>query len=451
VIILRRVRRIAVVCLALAFVPAAHASGPAVSIQASGTSGPAPLSVTLTASGDPATYHWDLGDGTTADGPVVQHVYPAGRFVAQVTATGAGGTSQARVTITSLGLTLGAPKVGSYGQRIRFHGRTVPLLKNVRVGLYRGERRIASAKTDREGRISVRGRIGAPGSQYTLRYAGATSNAVVLAVRPGLDTAFHGTGQVGRELSFVARERPAGAGQLTVRVWHNGHLLGTHTGQDRLRIALRTRRPGTYRLLASIAPAAGYVANKRVAEQIVYVPALRIGSRGPSVLALERRLHELHYALAGVDGYYGFDTADAVVAFQKLHGLPRTGTTDARFWRALSVAHVPFARYPGTHVEVSKELQVLLMVRNGEVTLVVPVSTGATGNTPLGVFHVYSKVPGYNAKQMYYSSFFIGGFAIHGYHDVPYYPASHGCVRIPIWVAIRVYSLIDYGTTVYIY
>ena len=444
-------RRAAVVFLALAFVPAAHASGPAVSIQASATNGPAPLSVTLTASGDPALYHWDLGDGTTADGPIVQHVYPAGRFVAQVTATGAGGTSQAQVTITSLGLTLGAPKVGSYGQRLRFHGRTVPALKNVHVGLYRGEQRVASAKTDKKGRLSLRGRVGAPGSQYTLRYAGATSNAVVLAVRPGLDTAFHGSGQVGQALSFTARERPAGAGTLKVSVYHDGHLLGAHSGQSRLRIKLRTRRPGTYRVRVTIAPASGYVANNRVVEQIVFVPSLRVGSRGPSVLALERRLHELHYALGAVDGYYGFDTSDAVVAFQKLRGLPRTGTTDARFWRALSVAHVPFARYPGTHVEVSKELQVLLMVRNGEVTLVVPVSTGATGNTPLGVFHVYSKVPGYNAKEMYYSSFFIGGFAIHGYHDVPYYPASHGCVRIPIWVAIRVYSLIDYGTAVYVY
>ena len=73
-------RRAAVVFLALIFVPAAHASGPAVSIQASATNGPAPLSITLTASGDPALYHWDLGDGTTADGPVVQHVFPAGRF-----------------------------------------------------------------------------------------------------------------------------------------------------------------------------------------------------------------------------------------------------------------------------------------------------------------------------------------------------------------------------------
>jgi lipoprotein-anchoring transpeptidase ErfK/SrfK len=52
---------------------------------------------------------------------------------------------------------------------------------------------------------------------------------------------------------------------------------------------------------------------------------------------------------------------------------------------------------------------------------------------------------------MYFSSFFVGAFAIHGYHSVPPYPASHGCVRIPLWAATRIYSLVDYGTNVYIY
>jgi peptidoglycan hydrolase-like protein with peptidoglycan-binding domain len=181
------------------------------------------------------------------------------------------------------------------------------------------------------------------------------------------------------------------------------------------------------------------------------VPALGPGSRGVSVLGLEQRLNQLHFALSRVDGYYGPDTSDAVVAFQKLHGLARTGRVDLRFWRELDRAAIPPARYGGDHVEVSKERQVLFIVRGGQVTLIVPVSTGATGNTPVGSWHVYSKVPGYNAKEMYYSSFFIGGFAIHGYHSVPAYPASHGCVRIPLWVAQRVYSLIDYGTPVYIY
>jgi peptidoglycan hydrolase-like protein with peptidoglycan-binding domain len=436
---------------ALVFAPAAHASGPAVTASGTPASGPAPLTVTLTASGDPALYHWDLGDGTTADGPVVQHAYPAGRFTATVTATGAAGTSQAQVTIASVGLALSSPRVGSYQQLLRFHGRVIPALAGVRVGLYRGEQRVATTRADKKGRISIRGRVGGPGSQYTLRYAGAVSNAVAPAVRPGLDTAFRGTGQVGKPLTVTARERPAEAGTITVQVWRNRHRVGTHTGHGRLRVRLATGRSTTYRVVVSVAPAGGYTANRRVLEEIVFEPNLRVGSGGPSVLALEQRLHELHYALSSVNGYYGTDTSDAVVAFQKLHGLPRTGTTDARFWRELQVAHVPAPRYPGTHVEVSKELQVLLMVRGGRVTLVVPVSTGATGNTPVGLWHVYSKVPGYNAKEMYYSSFFIGGFAIHGYHDVPYYPASHGCVRIPIWVATRVYALIPYGTAVYVY
>jgi hypothetical protein len=448
------VRRAAILVTALgfAFAPAAHAAPPVVSVQASPSSGPAPLTVTLTASGDPAAYHWDLGDGTAADGPVVQHVYPAGRFVARVTATAlTGETSQAQVTITSLGVTLAAPRVGSYGQLASFHGRLVPALKGARVALYRGSRRVATARTGRGGRYTVRGRVGLPGARYTVGYGGAVSNPVALAVRPGLDTAFAGSGQVGRPLSLVARVRPAGAGTLTVRVWRSGHLLKARRGAARLRIRLGTRRSVTYRIRALVTPAQGYVANSRLLVRTVFVPALRVGSTGPSVYGLEQRLNELHYALGAVDGYYGVDTSDAVVAFQKLHGLPRTGVTDARFWRELEAAHVPAPRFGGDHVEVSKELQVLFFVHDGEVTLIVPVSTGATGNTPVGLWHVYSKVPGYNAEEMYYSSFFIGGFAIHGYHDVPYYPASHGCVRIPIWVAIRVYSLIDYGTAVYVY
>jgi N-acetylmuramoyl-L-alanine amidase len=449
-----RVRRAVIVVAALAFAPAAHAAPPAVSVQASATSGPAPLTVILTASGDLATYHWDLGDGSTADGPTVQHAYAAGRFTARVTATAPSGeTSRAQVTISSLGLTLRAPHVGRYRQLLGFRGRLVPGLKGVRVGLYRGDQRVASSKTRKGGRFSLHGRVSTPASVYTVRYRGAVSNPVTLAVRPQLAAAFTGSGQIGRPLALTVRERPSAAGQLTVKVWRAGRLFAARTGAGRIRIRLSTRRATTYRVVVALTPAQGYAATRRSFQQTVFLPDLRLGSRGPSVLGLEQRLHQLHYALGRVDGYYGLDTSDAVVAFQKLHGLPRTGATDLRFWRALDRAAIPRARHEGArlHIEVSKELQVLFLVRSGQVSLIVPVSTGATGNTPPGVWHVYSRVPGYNAEQMYYSSFFVGAFAIHGYHSVPPYPASHGCVRIPIWVAPRVYSLIDYGTTVYIY
>ena len=76
--------------------------------------------------------------------------------------------------------------------------------------------------------------------------------------------------------------------------------------------------------------------------------------------------------------------------------------------------------------------------------------TGATGNTPIGEWHVYRKVAGFDWV-LYYPSYFLRGFAVHGYPDVPPYPASHGCARIPMWVATKVYADIPEGSAVYVY
>ncbi len=446
------VRRAAVVLAALAFAPAAHATPPAVTAQATPSTGAAPLTVTLAATGDTATYHWELGDGGTADGPLVQHTYAAGRFTAHVTATNLlGETSQATVVITATGITLVGPGRGHYQQLARFHGRLVPAVKGARLALYRNGTRIATVRADRGGKFFVRGRVGTPDARYTVRYAGAVSKAVALAVRPGLDTTFSGSGRLGTPLSLLVRERPAMAGTVSVKVWRGHRLVAGRSFHGRLRLRLPTGSAGAFRVRLTLQPAPGYLAARRVLERIVFTPSLGPGSAGPSAFELDRRLHDLRYALGRIDGYYGQDDIDAVFAFQKLHDLPRTGRVDARFWIELQRAGIPQARYPGDHVEVSKGRQVLFLVRDGKVALIVQVSTGASGNTPLGHWRVYSKVPGFNAKAMYFSSFFVGAFAIHGYHSVPPYPASHGCVRIPLWAATRIYSLVDYGTNVYIY
>ena len=92
-------QRVLPVLAFLVWVAPANAA-PTVSVQATPTLGPAPMDVTLTAAGDAIAYHWDLGDKTQAEGPVVQHRYGAGRFTATVTATAADGTSaQSSVTI----------------------------------------------------------------------------------------------------------------------------------------------------------------------------------------------------------------------------------------------------------------------------------------------------------------------------------------------------------------
>ena len=104
----------------------------------------------------------------------------------------------------------------------------------------------------------------------------------------------------------------------------------------------------------------------------------------------------------------------------------------------------------GDHIEIDKARQVLFVVRDGKVALTVATSTGATGNTPLGEWHVYRKVAGFDWV-LYYPSYFLRGFAVHGYPDVPPYPASHGCARIPMWIAQTVYDDIPDGSAVYVY
>ena len=89
--------------------------------------------------------------------------------------------------------------------------------------------------------------------------------------------------------------------------------------------------------------------------------------------------------------------------------------------------------------------------RAGKVVRVVHVSTGATGNTPVGTWHVYGKVPGLNSHGMYYSLFWLRGFAIHGYASVPPWPANHGCVRTPMWFAPGFYSRWSVGATVRVF
>jgi hypothetical protein len=245
---------------------------------------------------------------------------------------------------------------------------------------------------------------------------------------------------VGGKVQVVTSLQPARAGVVV-----GPRVVDTHTAHV-VQVRVRTR------------PAAGWASVSASLAVPVVQSSLRPGSRGAAVRALEDRLAALHYAVRR-DGVFGADDRDALIAFQKVEGLPRTGLADAELWRRLDTAHVPRARYGGDHVEVDKARQVIfvvrggkvaLVVRGGNVVLVVPTSTGATGNTPLGTWHVYRKVQGFDWV-LYYPSYFLRGFAVHGYPDVPPYPASHGCARVPMWIATTIYAAMPPGSTVYVY
>jgi hypothetical protein len=352
------------------------------------------------------------------------------------------------------------PGVVRYGEAATFAGELAPLQAGVSVGLY--EQRgtswhlLASTATAPDGTYRLTAAARTAGTFLAVAQIDPTTQAVSapasLRLRPVLTARVLGRRVVGRDLVLAGRLLPAGAGRLTFRV--AGERLAVRVDRGgRFRVPLPLLFPGRIGWRLALAPSAGYEPVRRSHALLVRAPRLGPGSAGAAVRALEDRLRDLRYVLRGVDTYYGGDTYEAVLAFQKVHGLARTGRVDGTLWRRLARAGVPRAYVPsGTHIEISKTRQVMFEVVNGEVVRAVHVSTGATGNTPLGRWRVYRLGPGFNALGMYYSLYFLRGFAIHGYRSVPPYPASHGCIRTPMWYALGFYRRWGrLGTTIYIF
>lgn len=186
-------------------------------------------------------------------------------------------------------------------------------------------------------------------------------------------------------------------------------------------------------------------------------PAARSGSRGPLVLWMERRLASLSYLPGAVDGSYDKNTIEAVTAFQKVEGLERTGVATTSLWIRLVSAQAPQARggLTGRAVEIDLGRQVLLMTVDGVVQMTVPMASGRAGwRTPTGAFAVQRKLPYWRESylgMLYKPAYFYGGYAIHGSHSVPAYPASHGCVRVSVSTMDVLYPLLAVGTKVYVY
>ena len=177
-----------------------------------------------------------------------------------------------------------------------------------------------------------------------------------------------------------------------------------------------------------------------------------------SVRGVQLRLWTLGYLdRADVSGELDYVTSQALLAFQGWEGLGRTGSvtggTQVRLFRARPPR--PVTHRQGRRIEIHRDLGVLLMLDGNEVTRAVHTSTGAGGITPAGRFRVYRKelysgsVP--FRVWMPYAAYFVGGIATHEYPDVPSYPASHGCVRLPAGEAHRVYEFVELGTPVHVF
>jgi hypothetical protein len=181
------------------------------------------------------------------------------------------------------------------------------------------------------------------------------------------------------------------------------------------------------------------------------------GASGVKVLLLQRGLLKLGFATPVTGSFDGL-TANAVNVFRKTNGMGRDGYATTSVYAMVLRGKGAFKlRYPnagthGKHVEFDWSRQVLVLANRGKPYRVYHVSSGKPSTpTVFGSFHFYSKTPGTNSHGMVYSSYFIGGYAVHGYASVPNYPASHGCLRVTIPNAVSIYNWIDIGDPIYTY
>jgi L,D-transpeptidase catalytic domain len=164
---------------------------------------------------------------------------------------------------------------------------------------------------------------------------------------------------------------------------------------------------------------------------------------------------EGYYTGGHVSGKYNHGSQLATLAFRKVNNMARNYQYKPVIFEKLLQGRGAFRpRYhSGHHVEVDISRQVMALVDGDKVVSVFHVSTGKPSTpTVRGTYHFYRKDPGYNSEGMYYSVYFIRGYATHGYNPVPMHEAaSHGCVRNPIPFSTYIYNWINLGDSIHIY
>ena len=202
---------------------------------------------------------------------------------------------------------------------------------------------------------------------------------------------------------------------------------------------------------------------------------LRLGDKGAAVTWLQRRLKTLGYQPGKPDGRYGGATMTAVWAFQKVNGIKPANGVGRATWDALEAPRTPKILVKNgapTRAEVNLTKQILVFYVDGEPKLISHLSSGSgvpycetavwqgksqrfcgSASTPTGDFKTTWRRSGWHRSylgQLYNPIFFNGGIAFHGALSVPLFPASHGCVRLPMNVAEVLPALLGKGVPVHV-
>lgn len=182
----------------------------------------------------------------------------------------------------------------------------------------------------------------------------------------------------------------------------------------------------------------------------------------------EQWLADLGFWTGPIDGVWDGASRHALIAFQKVQRAKPTGLLTRAEWNALSVAFPPRPRdAKGPHIEVDLARQILFLVDSqGKIGNILPISSGSGKTfhengypetraiTPCGRLEVYATASGWKTSplgEMYNPLYIVGGIAIHGSEDMRTYPASHGCIRIPMFASSRLPKMVPKGTPVWVY
>ncbi|HEY7874588.1 MAG TPA: polysaccharide deacetylase family protein [Actinomycetota bacterium] len=262
----------------------------------------------------------------------------------------------------------------------------------------------------------------------------------------------HPGGGVAKKVARRAVRRARAGSIISLDVWRKSHRQALGKIIDGLR-----RKHFDLRTIETL----------ERAHAVRWDMTLSQGSGGPEVRYLQKTLGSISYPAGKHDGSFGYATYQATIAFEKTNRMDRDGVVDPHEMTRIALAKRP--RTPTgkgkSFIDIDIGRQVLFEVRKKRVINTIPISSGNEeyyeqdgqtykAHTPRGDFIIERKIPGWRTSRLgrlYYPSYFIGGFAIHGSESVPTHPASHGCVRIPMYVARPFYNRNPIGRPTYVH
>ncbi len=232
----------------------------------------------------------------------------------------------------------------------------------------------------------------------------------------------------------------------------------------------RTEAPTTVATTAApttAAPPAKVALARNLAQGVV----------GDDVKRMQQRLVDMGFDPGVPDGVYGPATAQAVWAYQKLvtgaTGKAVNGVITAQLWDRMQDPLGIGPRRPNatsTHMEIYLPEQVAILFQDNVPRLITHISSGSgkewagerkdgtkvlgTSITPGGTYKFNRRQSGWwegDLGRMHNPVYFNYGIAVHGMTAVPNYPASHGCVRIPMHISEYFPSLVHNGDQVFVW